>query len=58
MWSMKQADLGLSLTKKRTRKRAYVDLVDKLVPWAELVELIATHRLQRGRNGCQTYEVE
>ncbi|BDI06016.1 IS5 family transposase [Sphaerotilus microaerophilus] len=54
---MKQADLGLNLSSKRTRKREFLDQMDKVVPWAELVELIAPHCPQRGRKGRQPYEV-
>jgi len=54
---MKQADLGLNLSNKRTRKREFLDQMDKVVPWAELVELVAPHCPQRGRRGRQPYEV-
>jgi IS5 family transposase len=54
---MKQADLGLNLSSKRTRKREFLDQMDKVVPWAELVELNAPHCPQRGRKGRQPYEV-
>ncbi len=38
---MKQADLGLNLTSKRTRKREFLDEMDLVVPWAELVALVS-----------------
>ena len=38
---MKQADLGLSLTTKRTRKREFLDEMNRVVPWAELVALVS-----------------
>ena len=38
---MKQADLGLNLTTKRTRKREFLDEMNLVVPWAELVALVA-----------------
>lgn len=38
---MKQADLGLDLTTKRTRKRKFLDEMNRVVPWAELVALVA-----------------
>ena len=38
---MKQADLGLSLGAKRTRKREYLDEMNLVVPWTELVALVA-----------------
>jgi IS5 family transposase len=48
---MKQADLGLNLTTKRTRKREFLDEMERVVPWAALVELIAPHAPEgkRGR---------
>ena len=38
---MKQADLGLNLGTKRTRKRVFLEEMNRVVPWAELVALIA-----------------
>ena len=38
---MKQADLGLSLTTKRTRKRQFLDEMDRVVPWPEMVALVS-----------------
>ncbi len=32
IWVMKQADLGLNLTTKRTRKREFVDEMNRVVP--------------------------
>ena len=40
---MKQADLGLNLSTKRTRKREFLDEMDRVVPWAALVELISPY---------------
>jgi len=37
---MKQADLGLNLSAKRTRKREFLEQMDRVVPWAALVGLI------------------
>ena len=34
---MKQADLGLNLTTKRTRKREILGVMERVVPWAALV---------------------
>ena len=36
---MKQGDLGLNLTTKRTCKREFLDEMNLVVPWAELVAL-------------------
>ena len=40
---MKQSDLGLKLSTKRTRKREFLDEMQRVVPWAELIALIAPH---------------
>jgi transposase, IS5 family len=48
---MKQSGLGFNLTTKRTRKREFLDEMDRVVPWTELVPLVAAHapEKQRGR---------
>jgi transposase, IS5 family len=38
---MKQADLGLNLNAKRTRNREFLEEMNRVVPWADLVALIA-----------------
>ena len=40
---MKQSDLGLKLSTKRTRKREFLDEMQRVVPWAELIALIEPH---------------
>ena len=40
---MKQATLGLRLNVKRTRKRAFLEEMGSVVPWAALVALVAPH---------------
>lgn len=35
-----QSELGLNLVSRRTRKREFLDEMDVVVPWAELIELI------------------
>ncbi len=37
---MKQADLGLNLSSRRTRKREFLEQMDRVVPWAALIGLI------------------
>jgi IS5 family transposase len=54
---MKQVDLGLSLTTKRTRKRKFLDEMNRVVPWAALVELIAPHAPE-GRRGRPPFAIE
>jgi transposase, IS5 family len=54
---MKQIDLGLSLTTKRTRKREFLFEMDRVVPWAALVELIAPY-YPEGRQGRPPFALE
>jgi IS5 family transposase len=37
---MKQTDLKLDLTNRRSRKRALLDEMERVVPWNEFVALI------------------
>ena len=54
---MKQADLGLNLTTKRTRKRQFLDEMNSVVPWPELVELVRAHA-PAGKRGRPPFPVE
>ena len=54
---MKQADLGLNLTTKRTRKREFLGEMDHVVPWQALVELI-TPFVPEGKRGRSPLAVE
>ena len=47
---MKQTLLGLNLQIKKTRKREFLAQMDKVVPWDDLVALIAPY-YPEGRNG-------
>lgn len=40
---MKQADLGLNLSRKKTRKREFLEEMTQVVPWKELTALIEPH---------------
>jgi transposase, IS5 family len=40
---MKQANLGLDLTTKRTRKREFLDEMNRVDPWSQLVGLVSVH---------------
>src|ERR1700744_5305696 len=40
---MKQADLPLDLSNRRTRKRAFLDEMERVVPWKDFVALITPH---------------
>lgn len=54
---MKQADLGLNLTTKRTRKREFLAEMERVVPWAALVQLVAPHAPE-GKKGRPPFSVE
>lgn len=47
---MKQTDLGLNLSVKRTRKREFLEEMQRVVPWPELIALIEPHYPQ-GKTG-------
>ena len=47
---MKQATLNLNLQLKKTRKREFLEQMEKVVPWDALVELIAPY-YPEGRTG-------
>ena len=47
---MKQAALDLNLSLKRTRKREFLEQMERVVPWAALVTLIAPY-YPEGRTG-------
>jgi transposase, IS5 family len=48
---MQQASLGLDLSVKKTRKRVFLEQMERVVPWGELVALIEPHgpRAKTGR---------
>lgn len=54
---MKQIDLGLNLSTKRTRKREFLDEMNRVVPWAALVELIAPFAPE-GKKGRPPFSVD
>ena len=39
---MKQTALNLNLSLKKTRKREFLEQMEQVVPWAELVALIVS----------------
>ncbi len=55
--TMKQADLGLSLSTKRTRKREFLEEMNRVVPWAQLVALVAPFAPE-GKKGRPPFAVE
>src|SRR6185369_10454149 len=40
---MKQVSLGLNLSTKKTRKREFLDEMERVVPWKVLVEIVEPH---------------
>lgn len=54
---MKQAALKLNLSVKKTRKQVFLEQMDKVVPWAALVELIAPYYLE-GKTGRPPFSLE
>ena len=49
--TMKQLDLGLNLnlSTKKTRKGKFLDEMERVVPWAALVQIVSSSRTARGR---------
>ncbi len=54
---MKQTDPGLNLTTKRTRKREFLAEMERVVPWAALVQLVVPHAPE-GKKGRPPFSVE
>jgi len=54
---MKQIGLGLNLSTKRTRKREFLDEMDRVVPWAALVQVVEPH-YPRAKTGRPPFAIE
>ena len=54
---MKQAALDLNLSLKKTRKREFLEQMERVVPWAALVALIAPY-YPEGRTGRPPFSLE
>jgi len=54
---MKQTSLGLGTSGKRTRRRAFLEDMERVVPWSELVGLIAPH-MPPGKRGRPPFPAE
>ncbi len=54
---MKQASLELNLNAKKTRKREFLEQMERVVPWAALVECIAPY-YPEGKNGRPPFALE
>ncbi len=46
---MKQTDLGLDLTSRKTRKAQFLDEMERVVSWGALLALIAPHALRKDK---------
>lgn len=57
MQPMKQSSLGLDPNTRKTRKREFLERMDCVVPWAELVAVIAPYYPQ-GRMGRAPFSLE
>ena len=53
---MTQEELDLKLSTRRTRKAVFLDEMNLVVPWSELLSLIAPHA-PRAKNGRQPFEL-
>lgn len=54
---MKQSSLGLGTSTKRTRRREFLDEMDLVVPWSDLVAQIAPF-MPEGKRGRPPFPVE
>lgn len=54
---MKQTSLGLGQSSKRTRRRVFLEEMDHVVPWSELIALINPF-MPEGRRGRPPLAVE
>jgi IS5 family transposase len=57
MEPMKQNSLGLGTSTKRTRRREFLDEMERVVPWSDLVALIAPY-MPEGKRGRPPFPVE
>ena len=54
---MKQSSLDLNLSTKKTRKQELLAQMDRVVPWAALIELIAPY-YPEGKNGRPPFALQ
>ena len=57
MRRMKQLGLGLNLSTKRTRKREFLDEMERVVPWSVLVQIVEPH-YPRAKTGRPPFGIE
>ena len=54
---MKQLGLGLNLSTKKTRKREFLEEMQRVVPWAALVQIVAPH-YPKAKTGRPPFAIE
>ena len=54
---MKQLGIGLNLSTKRTRKREFLDEMERVVPWSVLVQIVEPH-YPRAKTGRPPFGIE
>jgi len=54
---MKQLGLGLNLSTKKTRKREFLEEMERVVPWAVLVQIVAPH-YPKSKTGRPPFAIE
>ena len=54
---MKQASLGLNLSTKKTRKREFLEEMERVVPWKVLVEIIEPY-WPKSKTGRPPFAIE
>lgn len=54
---MKQLGLGLNLSTKKTRKREFLEEMERVVPWAALVQIVAPY-YPKARTGRPPFAIE
>jgi IS5 family transposase len=57
MAAMKQLGLGLNLSTKRTRKREFLDEMDRVVPWTALVQVVEPY-YPKAKTGRPPFGIE
>ena len=55
--AMNQLALGLNLSTKKTRKREFLEEMNRVVPWAVLVQIVAPH-YRRAKTGRPPFAIE
>ena len=54
---MKQLGLGLNLSTKKTRKREFLEEMERVVPWSVLVQIVEPH-YPRAKTGRPPFAIE